>query len=578
MKTQMLRIFSIAAMVAAAACSAPVEQIFTPSPEKVQKWRTAAEQGDTDAQFFLAGAYWFGEGVAENKREAVRWYRKSAEKEDPDAQYALGYAYALGEGVAHDKHEAIRWYRKSADQENSEAQYILGYAYWAGDGVTKDKREALRWWRKAAEHGNADAQHNLGWAYAHGHAVVEDQREAVRWYREAAEQGFVTSQHNLGNAYWNGHGVAEDKHAAVRWYLKAAANGYAQAQYLLSLAYVSGTGIAVDKREAVRWLHKAAKQDIASAQYDLGYVYLRGVGATKDAYEAMRWWRKAAEQGHRFAQNNLGALYLYGEYIATDKREAYIWFSIASANGNEKADENLRNYDWHDSLSLADMRSAKETAAQRLAEINRRKAKVEQETAIAANIVIGAKPKSTSTAVRVFKAAWRSVVVVHNGASQGSGVIVRPNVVATNCHVVDTRGKIIVYKADNRRADTDSAFSATIRHADEDKDFCLLDVNGLWGVPVSVRKYDTLSIGEDVYGLGAPKGFDLSLSDGVISQLRESGGDRFIQTNVAISPGSSGGGLFDSNANLIGIMTSKITDEETEGIGFAIPADLVLGH
>lgn len=98
------------------------------------------------------------------------------------------------------------------------------------------------------------------------------------------------------------------------------------------------------------------------------------------------------------------------------------------------------------------------------------------------------------------------------------------------------------------------------------------------GVPANIRAYDTLKVGEDVYALGAPKGLDLSLSTGVISQLRQDGNERFVQTDAAISPGSSGGGLFDSDGNLVGITTEKLVDEEVEGIGFAIPADLVLGN
>ena len=111
---------------------------------------------------------------------------------------------------------------------------------------------------------------------------------------------------------------------------------------------------------------------------------------------------------------------------------------------------------------------------------------------------------------------------------------------------------------------------------DEKNDFCLLDVAGLWGVAANVRRYDTLRIGESVYGIGAPKGLDLSLSSGLVSQKRKADGINYIQTDVAISPGSSGGGLFDRKGNLVGILTSKIVDDDVEGIGFAIPADLAL--
>ena len=190
------------------------------------------------------------------------------------------------------------------------------------------------------------------------------------------------------------------------------------------------------------------------------------------------------------------------------------------------------------------------------------------------SVALAAKPpKEANVAERVFENAWPSVVVIKSGQSQGSGVVIRPNIVATNCHVVDS-GSIVVYKTGDRRALTDSSFAATIHHRDTARDFCLLDVAGLWGIPADIRAYNTLKVGEDVYALGAPTGLDLSLSSGVISQLRKITIGRVIQTDAAISPGSSGGGLFDSDGNLIGITTAKRVAEDVEGIGFAIPADL----
>ena len=191
-------------------------------------------------------------------------------------------------------------------------------------------------------------------------------------------------------------------------------------------------------------------------------------------------------------------------------------------------------------------------------------------------ITAAASPTTTNNAAQIFENVWRHVVVIRQGENQGSGVIVRPNVVATNCHVVDNSGDIVIYKHDNRRASTDTLFNATIRKHDDARDFCLLNVPNLGGNSAKVRRYGMLEIGEDVYAVGSPKGLDLSLSSGLISQLRQGGGKRFIQTDAAISPGSSGGGLFDSDGNLVGILTSKLVDEEVEGIGFAIPADLAI--
>ena len=329
-------------------------------------------------------------------------------------------------------------------------------------------------------------------------------KEVEEW-RVAAGKGDASAQYYLGLAYFYGvGGVTKNDREAERWVRKAAEQGYAEAQNAAGLAYARGDVVAKDAKEAVRWFRKAAEQGYAAAQTNLGWAYETGEGVAKDMREAVRWQRKAAEQGETQAQYDLSAAYSRGEGVIADMRESYIWAAIAKAGGHAGAAAVLDNSDyWRSGLSRSEIQSAQKEAARRLDAINRRKD---------GGIVSAPKPKDANIAERVFENTWRSVVVVHNGSGQGSGVIVRPNIVATNCHVVDGYGGITVYKSDNRRADTGSAFSATIRESDEDKDFCLLDVDGLWGVPVAVRKYGTLGVGEDVYGLGAPQGLDLSLS------------------------------------------------------------------
>jgi S1-C subfamily serine protease len=88
--------------------------------------------------------------------------------------------------------------------------------------------------------------------------------------------------------------------------------------------------------------------------------------------------------------------------------------------------------------------------------------------------------------------------------------------------------------------------------------------------PIShFKRYDQLIVGEVVYTVGSPQGLENTLAEGIISGKRELGGQEIIQTTAPISRGSSGGGLFDSSGNLIGITTFKIVD--AEGLGFAIP-------
>ena len=472
-------------------------------------------------------------------------------------------------------YEEVEIERKAAEQGNRNAQYNMGYVYYHGEGVAQDYHKAIYWFRKASKQGEADAQTYLGIMYENGEGVSKNNVEAVKWFRQSAKQGNMWGQFNLGWMYENGNGVPQNKIAAVHWFQEAAEQGLADAQNLLGEAYYYGESIAKDWSKSVEWYRKAANQGHADGQYSLGYMYYNGEGVTKDQREGVRWYLKASEQGQPDAQNALGVAYWEGAGIAENNSEAYIWWSIAKENGNKDAAVNLRG-DWSAYLSEAEIHAAKKEIARRMGVSQEQQKIFEENSPTHAKVTIASAPKITNIAAKVFESAWRSVVVVHNGYSQGSGVIVNPDIVATNCHVVDRRDKIIVYKSHNRRADTDTAFSATVHHSDQDKDFCLLHVSGLEGVSTAIRRYNTLRVGESTYALGAPDGYDLSLSDGLISQLRESGDSRFIQTNAAISPGSSGGGLFDSEGNLIGITTEKIAEVGVEGIGFAIPADLIL--
>lgn len=107
--------------------------------------------------------------------------KDKAEQGDAEAQLALGAAYYNGEGVAEDDKEAVRWYRKAAEQGDAGAQSFLGDAYYDGEGVTKDDAEAVKWWRKAAEQGDAPAQGGLIFAYYNGVGVAKDYVESYKW-------------------------------------------------------------------------------------------------------------------------------------------------------------------------------------------------------------------------------------------------------------------------------------------------------------------------------------------------------------------------------------------------------------
>ena len=204
---------------------------------------------------------------------------------------------------------------------------------------------------------------------------------------------------------------------------------------------------------------------------------------------------------------------------------------------------------------------------------------------LAAGLLLVPPAAWSQSAREVFQQAAPSVVVVlalgRNGATtgQGSGVVVGRTEVVTNCHVVEDAAGIAVRQASDHTGKTTWRMKASVLARNDERDLCLLYVDQLSDPPAPAAarlgSAKTLSVGEEVYAIGAPQGLELSLSRGIVSQLRGVLDKRrgpLIQTDAAISPGSSGGGLFNANGELVGITTFK---RRGENLNFALPADWV---
>ena len=185
----------------------------------------------------------------------------------------------------------------------------------------------------------------------------------------------------------------------------------------------------------------------------------------------------------------------------------------------------------------------------------------------------------------VFAEVAASVVVVlalnevGETLAQGSGVVVGDYEVVTNCHVVDGAATLAVRQAADWSGGESYRMTASLLADNQEHDLCLLFVEELPVPPAAkvarVGSAKALSVGDEVYAVGAPAGLELSLSRGIVSQLRGVFGKRsapLVQTDAAISPGSSGGGLFNEAGELVGITTFKY---QGENLNFAMPAEWV---
>ena len=158
--------------------------------------KNVAEQGNANAQYLLGFCYFNGEGVAEDKWEAFKLFRKALEQDDlnyiAETQYLFGLCYYIGgEGLLEDKEEAVFWFTEAAKLGNADAQYLLGKCFYNGEGVPKFKDEAVRWFQMAAEQGNQEAQFELSKLSREENKEdisVEDKTEPVRQPRKAENQ------------------------------------------------------------------------------------------------------------------------------------------------------------------------------------------------------------------------------------------------------------------------------------------------------------------------------------------------------------------------------------------------------
>ncbi len=194
--------------------------------------------------------------------------------------------------------------------------------------------------------------------------------------------------------------------------------------------------------------------------------------------------------------------------------------------------------------------------------------------AIATGFVLAflAPPAVANTPEQIFVQVSPSVVVVDifdakgKSIGQGSGAVIGAGQVITNCHVAQ-KGKSLKVRQSGK------TFKATLQYADPDRDLCQLSVPDLKAPPVALGTAKKLRVGQRVYAIGAPQGLELTLSEGLISSLRPYEGSQYIQTSAAISPGSSGGGLFDDQGRLIGITSFQFI--EGQNLNFALPVDWI---
>ena len=171
---------------------------------------------------------------------------------------------------------------------------------------------------------------------------------------------------------------------------------------------------------------------------------------------------------------------------------------------------------------------------------------------------------------------FETVVVIETLNSLGSGFFVKPNQIVTNFHVVDGAKRITIKNFKGERS------SAKILKIDTRRDLALLETNIRGN---AVKFYNSeIYPGLEVEAIGHPNGLDYSLTKGVVSNIRDysstynvtqNANTKFIQTDVAINSGNSGGPLFHKEF-VIGVNTQGLIKSKFEGLNFSVHLDELL--
>ncbi|MGH8476697.1 MAG: S1 family peptidase [Methylococcales bacterium] len=151
--------------------------------------------------------------------------------------------------------------------------------------------------------------------------------------------------------------------------------------------------------------------------------------------------------------------------------------------------------------------------------------------------------------------------------SMGSGVVVAPDRVATNCHVTRSARSISVSKGS-------AVYAVTAQSALLEQDVCILHTLDLKLPAARLGKISAVSQGDEIFVFGFPMAVGLGVVRGVIRKLHALDGDTIIETDAGFMRGTSGGALFSARGDLIALPTFMLNDE-SGGHFYAVPVEWV---
>lgn len=578
--------------------------------------RRAAEHGNADAQFDVASDYCDGDGVPKDLVACVQWMQRAAHAGLPKAQLWMGTVTWNGNqsaGVPKNRTSAIAWFRSAADGGNAYAQMLMSQCYQNGFGCPKDTQMAASLYAKGIAHASGDELFEMGDCFAYGESVCsKDPKAAFGLYKQAVTKDPQLNW-KLGDCYAYGfQPCKKDLEKAASLYDTAAAHGNAQLQDKLGHDYEVGVPVRPNFSKAVEWFQQAAAGGDVDAMVSLANLLQEGekfwktigkfnLGAltaashqfdpTRNPQKALALYRRAAALGSADAYEGLANLYGDGNGVIQDFVKEDALRRQAAARGNFEAQQDLALYYYRGmdgynqnfvlAYAWADVaaggsntpdhntlaKSLRDALQDRLSPAQLAEA---QRFAASWKLGVGHLRDTGTTSTATAKVAERPVI-----ASTGTSFIVSLDGFAiTNAHVVQGCSRL---GADGHGG------SLRVVVADAKDDLALLKLPWRTSAALDLASSPKITQGATVVVFGYPLFGVLAsggnVTTGVVSATTGIANDAAqFQITAPIQPGSSGSPVMDQHGDVVGVVSSKLSDramaratgEVGESVNFAV--------
>jgi TPR repeat protein len=322
---------------------------------EASKWFIwAAEQGGSNAQFYLSQFRFDGVTLHEDEKEGLDWLNKPVRQRNVKACYTPCILYFEGRrGIEEDRKSGLVLLKFAVENGFLHAQLVMANRYQKGDGAQKNLQKCINCYEMACDAGSGKAHYKLAviyfqkWSFFKARTSFVAKRPHVQNaadYSETVKIFIYITENNINDLhyligyhydpgtiapYWDKGSFDRIYTKAIKWYLAASNNGDSRANYRLGMMHEYGKGVDKNLDKAIHYYQMGALKENSDAGYRLACFYLKGYGVTRDFLKAFCYYSKASILGHEDASEAL--------IVPKDRSEIQIYYSDSRKYGAQMA-------------------------------------------------------------------------------------------------------------------------------------------------------------------------------------------------------------------------------------------------